>query len=545
MKDHSLFIPRPSRQVRRNIPSGLDDSALASRARESARWHRRRLHHLLVHSLLSAGILVAVVAARHGGFRPADLLYPASSALTLTAVWMYWSSYRLGSRGLLPYVIFGSALLSFHGGQAFLAVIGLGSFDLLDNLVSPEHVIAAISLSALGLLGFHFGALVAVRAPAAVPTPCPPGRRKAARVVGWGLLALSAAPALVSASSVLRAVVEGGYSELYRRGATTGWLAAPQVLATFLIPGFLFLLAGSRERSLSRAGSVVVAAGFIALQFWVGLRSAAVPPLVAIIWLWHEAVRRFRFRQMTALVVGALLLVLAFPVIAGLRNLTGVDRVSGATIREAYQATENPFAASLHEMGGTLLTVAYTESLVPSERSYDMGESYVYALLTLMPNFFWDLHPAIAHGTASDWLVWRVDPIQAARGGGLGYSCIGEAYLNFGWFGPPLVMALLGFGFVRLGEWGTSSTDPTRAAVVAVILAVTLRFARDESASVIRSVAWGALLPYAMTWIRPRASRPTGRSLSTDAVVSGLTAVPAMSGPRTRGTQRLRPDSKP
>jgi hypothetical protein len=113
-----------------------------------------------------------------------------------------------------------------------------------------------------------------------------------------------------------------------------------------------------------------------------------------------------------------------------------------------------------------------------------------------MPNLFWDTHPTIVHGTASDWLMQTVDPSGAKQQGGLGYSCIAEAYLNFGWTGVPVIMGLVGFGISRLATMG-SQGDRRRLAMIATVTAFVLKFPRDEASSMVRAIVWYSWLPYA------------------------------------------------
>jgi oligosaccharide repeat unit polymerase len=145
---------------------------------------------------------------------------------------------------------------------------------------------------------------------------------------------------------------------------------------------------------------------------------------------------------------------------------------------------------------------------VPSSRAFDNGVSYAYAILTVFPNLFWPVHPTIAHGTASDWLVSTVDPFAAANQGGLGYSCIAEAYLNFGWTGVAIIMSIVGFGAGKLGIVQREE-NRGRLAMVAAFTAFALRFPRDESASLVRAFAWYSFLPY----VSARLVSQLGRSL--------------------------------
>jgi hypothetical protein len=192
--------------------------------------------------------------------------------------------------------------------------------------------------------------------------------------------------------------------------------------------------------------------------------------------------------------VAAVLLLVVFPAIREFRTAAGPERGSLSFFKEAYLSIENPAIATLDELGGTARTVADTVSLVPAVRPFDGGATYGYALLTLAPNAFWDIHPTIARGTASSWLMWTVDPLGAAAGGGIGFSPIAEGYLNAGIIGIALSMLLMGIWLARLDAWAAAS--PARIATVAALLAFILRWPRDESASMLRPMFWFCFAPY-------------------------------------------------
>jgi hypothetical protein len=164
---------------------------------------------------------------------------------------------------------------------------------------------------------------------------------------------------------------------------------------------------------------------------------------------------------------------------------------------QVFSSIDNPAVSMVSEMGGSATTVAYTIELVPESRPFDYGASYGFGLLTLLPNLFWDLHPTIAHAP-ENWLIQTVDPYQAARGGGLGYSFIAEAYLNAGWAGVILVSGMLGFAFAKLATSFSSTGDLAKIACTATILAFTLKYARSDCTEVFRGVVWYALGPYVL-----------------------------------------------
>lgn len=203
-----------------------------------------------------------------------------------------------------------------------------------------------------------------------------------------------------------------------------------------------------------------------------------------------------------------LIVLILVPLAPVFRSASGQERYSLTRVVDAYFSIENPALEGLTYMGGSMNTVSYTIDLVPETRGYDMGASYYYALLTVFPNAFWSIHPSVARGIASEWLVKTVDPETARIGGGMGYSFIAEAYLNFGWWGAPIVLILMGFFFGSMVLWADRSGDIARLAMIASFLSFFLVFPRGESIQVVRALVWYSFLPYlAVRQIGYRGSR--------------------------------------
>ncbi len=101
----------------------------------------------------------------------------------------------------------------------------------------------------------------------------------------------------------------------------------------------------------------------------------------------------------------------------------------------------------LYEMGRQLRVVIFTlHALRDNITDYWLGSSYLYGIWYIIPdiggirNLFGEADPAI-------WLS------RLYTGGnyvGIGFSSVAEPYLNFGWPGVLVIMALLGFLLARL-----------------------------------------------------------------------------------------------
>jgi oligosaccharide repeat unit polymerase len=446
------------------------------------------------------------------GFQPESLIYPSCCFLLALTIWSFWSWYILTQSLFNPYLLFFLSALLFNGGQAILEIFHLNEEGILEGEFSSEILLKTLFLVIIGLASFHLGALISA-AKAKVISPNYNSEKEAfistsrdSYRVGWGLLTISFFPALFVIKNALSVALSSGYSSLYRQDYGTSFDAAPTVLAGFLIPAALFILSGSKEMRSGRVISGTIIVIYSATKFFLGQRNQAVMPLIAFAWLWHQLIQPIP--KAFLLSSAALIMFIVFPLIAATRNFAGQDRLSIDVLVDTFSSIDNPAIAAISEMGASMMTVAYTIELVPRVKDFQMGVDYFYALLTLMPNLFWKLHPTIARGTASDWLVWEVRPVLAASGGGLGYSFIAEAYLNFGWFGAPIALAVIGFLFAKLVLWALRSGDPARMAMIASFTSFILFYARSNSAGELRSLVWYSLIPYLgvcfLSWLRSK-----------------------------------------
>jgi oligosaccharide repeat unit polymerase len=402
-----------------------------------------------------------------------------------------------------PYCIFLISAFLFNAGHGLLEVVNSNESGIMNGMFSEAIVRQTLVMSFAGLAGLHFGALLTV----CVSTPRMAALRWASadrevwmRRVGWIQLGVAIPASVIWLWQAIGIVAATGYASLYDRDLGAGIAATPFVLSGFLVPGALFLTASGTRYALDRRVAASVIVLFAIVQFYIGYRSTAAMPLIAWMWLSHRLIKPVRWTVLGAWALGLVFVV--FPLVRETRNMSQDER-STSSYWTNFVSVDNPAISSVHEMGSTMSTTAHTLTLVPSTRPFDEGEGYVYALLTLFPNLFWDIHPTIERGTANDWLVRSINPWLAARGGAYGYSFIAEAYLNFGRPGVVFMSTFYGVLLVWLILWAQRSGDPARFALVAAILAFILRFPRDEVAGVIRPVVWYAVLPYMSVLITP------------------------------------------
>jgi len=409
------------------------------------------------------------------------------------------------------YGLFLASAYLFNAGQLFLEIFDLNENGLLGGSFSGETTLQAACLATICLASMNFGALVAVAITRKERETQPSATQhtedlSVIRAVGWGLFSISAVPMVVMMGRILPEALKHGYASLYEAKADVGIDALPMLIAGFLFPGAIYMLASSRDSKITARLAMVSIVAYAFVRLAMGWRAHAIIPLLGSIWIYDKCVQHLSRPILTTL--GLLLFFVVFPLVRISRDIGGEERYSIAFYVESYFSIDNPVTAIVGEMGSSLSTVAHTIELVPRKRPHDMGVGYLYSLLTIFPNIFGGLHPSVARGLPSSWLTWEISPDLAARGGGLGYSFIAEAYLEFGWVGAPLVVFGFGLGLALLQLWGERFGGAKEAAFVACVMSEVLLFPRAELCLVVRPLVWEALFPYLLTKAIPKLVGP-------------------------------------
>jgi oligosaccharide repeat unit polymerase len=448
------------------------------------------LHIALASMLAAAGMLYPALS-----IDAEKLLYPICVAVALVFLWILWTWFALRRTLFEPYPLFVVSAGLFNAGQAFLELFGMNPNGMLGGRVAPEILVRGLYLVILSMALLHTGALLALGARRPRESPeNRPARCRAMRMVGWFLLAVATVPTFTLFQNSFSLVLDYGYLGLFRYQNT---LSRALALSAFLVPGSIFLLAGAVQKRGLQLFCLLLTAAYGAMYLFLGARGSAAMVCIAAVWVFDRSIRPVPRLLIVALALVALVL---FPLVRETRNTGGRYRLSLDEQLQTLGNLESPISSSVSEMGYSLVTVTHTVSLVPVARPFDYGLSYLYALTAILPNIGWEVHPSISHGLLSDWLVRTVDPVVAAAGGGLGFSFIAEAYMNFGWFGGPIWIGLIGYALCRL-FLRADVTDPAKQAFTASFLAFFFVFARGESAIIARGLVWYSVIPYLLVSI--------------------------------------------
>ena len=386
--------------------------------------------------------------------------------LQVSIVSLIWIAIYFGC----TYFLFQTAYLLTSSYVAMLVLFHLGitipdAFGLLGQSVWPTGAdskwlelsgwCTVLSLGSLGL-GFSIGIK---RRDFGIPSALkagPDADTVLAGLYGDGL-------GLLVASAVFLALAFASFGNIlnYTRVDFFRGVGDTRGLGGFLmvLPGALTaLLIGAATPAQRRFAAIVATLGFITVLI-SGYRGDALFPLLVGATLWVKTGRTIR----KLLAVGILgLVLLAISVVGMLREGRAYKDINSATLAEASQQAKLQDTLLLGATGGVLAEVL---RLVPAHDPYRYGQSYWLALQLSIPNVLPQTREdprakgkrqaaydesAINKMPPADWITYRIEPDKFDVGEGVGFTGIGEPYINFGYPGVIAFFVGLGFCFARL-----------------------------------------------------------------------------------------------
>ncbi len=165
--------------------------------------------------------------------------------------------------------------------------------------------------------------------------------------------------------------------------------------------------------------------------------------------------------------------------------LFGLAGLALASALAAWREGLEVSVAQTLNQGSIPFVDTFLMDTVPASLPYRAGRTYLDAVVSVLP--LPGLRSADELGLA-DWLVSLYAP---GYDGGFGFSLTGEAYLNFGMVGIPVVFFLVGLGVRVVVNRCDRSDFSTYLAVL--VLSGLFNALRGDSAQLLKTVCYGAV----------------------------------------------------
>ncbi len=264
------------------------------------------------------------------------------------------------------------------------------------------------------------------------------------RKVGLVFLFISIIPSLIILTNNIILTFKYGYSMIFQSDYYTkgGFDNIIRFLSLIIVPSLLILLI-TYKGTKKHKYIVIIFFIWVILYLLSGSRFSVVlmvPILILIRHLWFKPINK---KEIIKYILLLLILMIIFATISEIRNSIhttyNVFELIETSIKNII--INNLLFAILEETGFTFMSIATVITYCPSFVPYNLGMSYFNSVFAIIPNLFWDIHPA---STNTDIIFKNFFTSY----GGIGSSFIGEAYYNFGKFSLFLMIIfgwLLGY----------------------------------------------------------------------------------------------------
>lgn len=212
----------------------------------------------------------------------------------------------------------------------------------------------------------------------------------------------------------------------------------------------------ARTRSLLHVRLLAPFALVAIFMVAAGSRMPLIAPTISLILVQHYFVRPIQLGRVVLYiaVVGYIGFVAVLLRTSGFSYLTLAEQLTDTGLRDAL-------VVMLQDFGSPAFITTHVMSWYPNDFPYLYGATYLYSIFNLVPGFFFggalSRFPTAAIIFKNIFESGRFNPDQ-----GYGFAYIAEAYMNFGWTGVFLIMALTGLVLQLMYHYAVENSQQLR-----------------------------------------------------------------------------------
>ena len=228
--------------------------------------------------------------------------------------------------------------------------------------------------------------------------------------------------------------------------------------------------------------------GLIPFSLFVFAAGDRRPWLFLVIGLLYVTMKFVRIKP-APLIFGGLALAVLLQLFMYVRDFSTAPTAAKAYVGKHFSLTWlNP---TIGELGWPFDTLTHLVRIMP-ERGYSYGGTYLVGLINVMPLGLFPDRPLVP----GLWYAKEFFPARFAAGGSLAFSFVGEAFMNFGVLGPPVVgllAAVVVLWWERVGRrWRAQALG---MAWTGSALLLFMELPRADFASVFKGLLFATVFP--------------------------------------------------
>ena len=277
-----------------------------------------------------------------------------------------------------------------------------------------------------------------------------------------------------------------GYAALYygQHQVQTGY---SQILMYFFYPSLFGYIIGNQYSKKSRIIAYSIFGIYSLLNILSGDRGSWLYSLIILIWL-HTYYTKASIKTYLKYFAFGLIGLYLLSAITSVRDV-GLDSLNMELFLSALSPENNPIVSAMKEMGGSMGIIMYL--LHTGNKIFPYANTYLTSILGVISSRVLALF-GLKQILLADWfsqdylgLPW-----------GMGFSMIGEAYINGGYLGGFIYIFLIGIahGCILKTTKQTNYKDPLQLFINVVGLNVIIGFARGALYLTLKELFYGVFI---------------------------------------------------
>ena len=434
------------------------------------------------------------------------LLIDNQSLMTINGIggylflfWMFYTHKKLKDEFISFYIVFMVIMIVFTYSQSLLYPFNrISETKNLLNIVTEVSLISAQAYTLLSYFIIHFGALITFNKVNynKIMIKDDNTALKSLFITGLLLFFISLPAFIVNVYTLSSVVSSYGYRALFGYDGiqyVNHSLLVRVLLSVegFFIPSLLLLYIGSPNKNYKKA-SLILFTVYILVTLFIGGRSDAAVLVASIGLLMYYRGLKINKRKLIYYGIILYLFLSILPVIAIIRDQANRTFFDYFVLYFSNLGNTDLLSELFSELGGSMFPVIKVMEKVPILEPYNLGKSYYYGVLSIVPNLgFWDIHPSQIYANGSSWLMNVLNLNY-----GPGFSMQAEVFWNFGWFGLILFVPiglLLGKVF---GSISKKKYNIVALSMMLIIFSETVLVVRGEILTLTRPLFYTVLPIY-------------------------------------------------
>lgn len=273
-----------------------------------------------------------------------------------------------------------------------------------------------------------------------------------------------------------------------------------RAIQAFCVPSGLMVMIYTKSRSKEKIVKAILCI-ISALQLVAGDRTNGLSCLLAIAY-YHVFGSEISARNLKKQIAKQIKFGIVLCMLMIVLVYVAVARVSTTSVSIGKVISEDLIGRFLAELGLNFTTICFVMKYIPLKYKFRLGMTYLGALVCIIPKSI-DPTGLVSFVGSFNPELWLFNANHAEYGSlldfGVGFSLIGESYMNFAWFGlaAVFIIALIIMKFISVDY---SNCSPWGKYVQLVLLIDLMTFSRRGFYDLVKDIEYSVFIMAFLLW---------------------------------------------